>query len=301
MKGFLCCSLFLLISFPAKLSAQEIRVRSGFIPDSVVIGDRVDYYLTARYPRKLTLLFPDSTFAFQPVEFQNKKYFTTQTSASLSYDSAVYTLSTFEVDKIQYLQLPIFVLHTQDCTVVLANRDSVILKELVTVSLPDTLSAENLPLKVNTAYQPVDWLFNYPLIIYTVGGLLIVGVLVWIIFGKRIRRHFSMKRLHKEHLRFITTFNEKADQLKNKFSPQQTEQALSLWKKYMEALDTKPYTKLTTRETASLLNNQELGNYLRNIDAAIYGHQSIVVEPLEVLRQHAVKSFQQKLEQVQHG
>lgn len=69
----------------------------------------------------------------------------------------------------------------------------------------------------------------------------------------------------------------------------------------MEALDSKPYTKLTTRETVNLLRNQELGTSLRMMDGAIYGNQSVVAEPLENLRSHAIKSFQQKLEHVQHG
>jgi hypothetical protein len=302
MKG-LPCIIFVLLScsFAGQLSAQEIKVRSGFIPDSVLVGDQSDYYLTATYPRKLTLLFPDSTFNFQPFEFEKKKYFTTQTSDSISYDSAVYTLSTFEIEKIQYLQLPVFVLHQQDCTTVFATRDSVMLKELVTIPLPDSLRAENLPLKINAAYEPVNWLLNYPLLLYVLLGVVIVGILVWVLFGKRIRKHYKIKRLKKEHQFFIEALGKKIALLKNTFSPQQTEETLAIWKKYMETLDSKPYTKLTTRETATLLNNPALGNHLRTLDAAVYGNQSVVVEPLENLRAHAVNSFQQKLDKVQHG
>jgi hypothetical protein len=302
MKG-LPCIIFLLLSclFASQLSAQEIKVRSGFIPDSVVVGDQADYYLSATYPRKLTLLFPDSTFNFQPFEFQKKKYFTTLTSDSISYDSAVYTLSTFEVEKIQYLQLPVFVLHPQDCTTIVATRDSVMLKELVTIPLPDSLRAENLPLKINAAYEPVSWLLNYPLVLYILLGLLVLVILAWVFFGKRIRKHFKIKRLKKEHQFFIDALSQKMALLKKSFSPQQTEQTLGLWKKYMETLDAKPYTKLTTKETAALLKNPALGNHLRTLDAAVYGNQSVVEEPLENLRAHAVASFQQKLDQVQHG
>ncbi len=302
-KKGLPCIIFLLLSclLAGRLNAQEITVRSGFIPDSVVVGDEADYYLTATYPKKLTLLFPDSTFKFQPFEFEKKKYFTTQTSDSISYDSAVYTLSTFEVEKIQYLQLAVFVLHRQDCTTVAATRDSVVLKELVTIPLPDSLRAENLPLKINAAYEPVHWLLNYPLLLYILLGLAIVCIVVWILFGKRIRKHFLIKRLRKEHERFIEGFKQKMEAVKNTFSPQQAEQALSFWKKYMETLDHKPYTKLTTKETATLLSNPQLGNHLRMLDAAVYGNQSVVLEPLENLRAHAVNSFQQKLDQVLHG
>lgn len=282
------------------LSAQ-VTVRSGFIPDSVMIGDEVAYYLTATYPKKLQLLFPDSTHIYQPFEFQKKYYFSTQTRDSISYDSAVYSLSTYEVDLVQHLQLPVYVLHPQDCTIVLSSRDSVFLKELVTNSVPDTLKAENLPLVSNTAYTPVDWLVNYPLLSYLAGGLLLLSLVGWLVFGKRIRKYFVLKRLRKQHEVFVKSFNEQVDVLKQHFSPQQAEQVLSKWKHYMESLDTKPYTKLTTKETVTLLQNKTLGDYLHALDTAIYGRNRQVEESLVHLREHAIQTFQQKLEQVTHG
>lgn len=282
-------------------SYAQVKVTSGFIPDSVVVGDHAAYYLTATYPKKLQVLFPDSTFSFQPFEFEKKKYFTTQTSDSLSYDSAVYTLSTFEVDLVQHLQLPVFILHQQDCTTLLSLRDSVILKQLVTIPLPDTLKAENLPLISNTAYEPVAWLLNYPLLLIITGVLLIVIVVGWIIFGKRIRKHFTVKRLQKEHATFMQTFNEQFDLLKQQFSPHNTERILLLWKRYMETLDARPYTKLTTKETALLLEDQALGMQLRRVDAAVYGNNRNIEEPLFELRNVAVNTFQQKLDRVTHG
>lgn len=282
-------------------SYAQVKITSGFIPDSVIVGDHAAYYLTATYPKKLQVLFPDSTFSFQPFEFEKKKYFTTQTSDSISYDSAVYTLSTFEVDLVQYLQLPVFILHQQDCTTLLSLRDSVILKQLVTIPLPDTLKAENLPLISNTAYEPVAWLLNYPLLLIIGGVLLILSVVSWIIFGKRIRKHFALKRLQKEHALFMHSFNEQLDLLKQQFSPQHAERILLLWKRYMETLDAKPYTKLTTKETALLLEDKTLGNQLRTVDAAVYGNNKNVEEPLFQLRNFAVNTFQQKLDRVSHG
>lgn len=298
VKKLLLCAACTLFSFTV---FAQVTLRSGFIPDSVVIGDEAAYYLTATYPKKLQLLFPDSTFSFHPFEFQRRHYFTTQTTDSISYDSTVYFLSTFEVDLVQSLQLPAFILHQQDCTLVLASRDSVFLKELVTQALPDTLQAANLPLVSNTAYVPVDWLLNYPLLSYVVVGLLVLLFVVWLVFGKRIRKHFMVKRLQKQHAEFVKTYSEQADLLKQRFSPTQTERLLSLWKYYMESLDTTPYTKLTTKETARLLQNTTLGQQLRTVDAAVYGSNQQVEEPILHLKEHAIKTFQQKLEQVAHG
>lgn len=292
--------LTVFLSLPYILAAQ-VTVRSGFLQDSVMIGDQATYFLTATYPQKLHVLFPDSTFNFQPFEFSRKQYFTTQTRDSISYDSAVYFLSTFEVDLIQRLQLPVFVLHQQDCTTFLSVKDSVSLQELVTQPLPDTLKAENLPLVSNTAYEPVDWLLNYPLLAYVGIGLLVLSVAIWLIFGKKIRQHFLIKRLRKQHEKFINSFTEQVEILRQRFTPQQTEQALSNWKYYMESLDQKPYAKLTTKETATLLQDDLLANYLRLVDTAIYGRNNQVEEPLIHLREHAIKTFQQKIEKVSHG
>jgi hypothetical protein len=292
--------LAFLLTLPHTLTAQVV-VRSGFLQDSVVIGDQINYYLTATYPKKLQLLFPDSTYTFQPFEFIRKQYFTTQTHDTISYDSAIYTLSTFEVDLVQSLQLPVSVLHQQDCTTFLSIRDSVFLQELVKQPLSDTVKAENLPLISNTAYEPVDWLLNYPLLSYIGAGMLILSIAVWLIFGKKIRKHFMIKRLRKQHENFVNSFTEQVEVLRQRFTPLQTEQALSNWKYYMESLDEKPYARLTTKETAALLQNEGLANYLRLVDTAIYGRNQQVEESLLHLREHATKTFQQKLEKVAHG
>lgn len=293
--------LFWTLLMAAQSLSAQVTVRSGFIPDSVVIGDEAAYYLTATYPKKLLVLFPDSTHSFQPFEFQKKHYFTTQTRDSISYDSAVYMLSTYEIDKVQRLQLPVYVLHQKDCTVFYSISDSVILKELVTQPLPDSLKAENLPLVSNTAYTPVDWLLNYPLLTYIGAGLLVLVLLAWLLFGKKIRKHFLLKRLRKQHEFFMKSFGEQIDSLKQQFSPRQTELALSNWKYYMESLDARPYPKLTTKETIGILQDQPLGDYLHTLDTAIYGRNTQVEEPLLQLREHATKTFQQKLDQVLHG
>jgi hypothetical protein len=69
----------------------------------------------------------------------------------------------------------------------------------------------------------------------------------------------------------------------------------------MENLEARPYTKLTTRETMQLENNDVLGRNLHAIDGAIYGHNTAVVESLENLKQFADQRFSKKLEEVKHG
>ncbi len=295
---YLLVFLICLVTLP---SWSQVTVRAGFVPDSVIIGDEAAFYLTATYPKKQQLIFPDSSFNYTPFEYIRKRYFTTQTKDSLSYDSTVYVLSTFEIERVQKLQLPVFLLHQQDCTTYLSPKDSVLLKELVNPAPPDTVKAENLPLISNTAYEPVAWLLNYPLLLYLGGGLIILSISIWILFGKKIRKHFAVKRLIKDHQTFIDRYSNYSQQLQQSFSTHQAEQLLLYWKKYMELLDTKPYTKLTAKETAVLLNDVALGNQLRLVDAAIYGNNRQVEAPITFLKEHAISTFEQKLAQVKHG
>ena len=292
-------TIFLLLCI-GKSHAQDVIVRGGFFKDSLRVGDQTGFYLAAEYPTKLNILFPDSTFRFTPFEYENKRYFPTKTTKGRSYDSVIYYLSTFEVDSIQALSLPVFQLNPMDCTVFLSQRDTILLSELVK-NLPDTVTLKNLPLRMNVAYEDVPYLFNYLVAGIIVGVLLVIGGVVWIVFGKKIKRHYRLRRMQKAHQKFLEIFNLQVDSVKTAFSSVTTESALSQWKKYMEQLEARPYTKLTTKETLLIENNELLGRNLHAVDAAIYGHDTSVVESLESLRNFADRRFVQKLEEVKHG
>ena len=293
---------FLLCLFiPLLASAQDVKVSGGFLSDSLKIGEQTAFYLSARYPMNLTVLFPDSaTHAFTPFEYENKEYFLTQTTEGISVDSTVYYLTTFEIDRVQYLQLPVYIVQESDCTVVQTARDSVLITQFV-AQVPDTVATPALPLKMNTAYQKVFYEFNLVLVLIIVTVLLVVALIGWLLFGKKIRRYFLMKRMQKNHAYFLNTYTSLVGQLNAAFSPPTTEQALVTWKKYMEQLESRPYTKLTTRETLRLIKEPALTDHLSRIDNAIYGHNTAVVDSLENLRQFADKQFRQKLKEVQHG
>lgn len=279
----------------------QVQVGAGFIQDSIRLGDPIDYYLTARYPSNLTILFPDSTFTFTPFEFYHKKYQPTQTLHGESYDSVVYQLFTFEVDDVQYLSLPIFVVNEKDCTRYVPQRDSIVLATMIKEPVPDSINAQDLPLLTNTAYQRVFFLLNYPILLIIAGIVLVVSIVTWIVFGKRIRKYFKLKRLQKNHAKFIHTFLEKLHQLQAQYTTEKTETALFLWKKYMEQLEGKPFTKLTTRETLSLEKDEHLGNTLKALDRAIYGSSTTVLEPLAHLQQVADVRFSKMIEDLKNG
>jgi hypothetical protein len=218
--------------------AQDVQVRSGFIEDSIIIGDRARIYLAAEYPSELNILFPDSTHNFAPFEYVRRVYFPTKTTGGRSYDSVVYHLTTFEVAPVQVLSLPVFQLNPGDSTTYYSPQDSILLTELVK-NLPDTLKAENLPLRVSTAYEDVSYLLNYPVVSIIIAALLVIVTVVWIVFGKKIRKHFRLKRMQRVHQKFLETYSSQLENVRNAFSV--ITEAPFRNGKYMEQLEARPY------------------------------------------------------------
>jgi len=287
--------------FPYFVSAQEeVKVRGGFLTDSLKIGEETAFYLTARYPSNLTVLFPDSTHAFAPFEYLRKDYFPTETAGGISVDSALYYLTTFEIDRVQFLRLPLYVAQAGDCTIFRSGADSVLVTQLV-AQVPDTVSADQLPLRMNTSYEDVEYDFNFWLMVIIVAVVIALVVIGWLLFGKRIRRYFKTRRLQKNHALFLERYNTLIAQLRSTFSTLTTESALAAWKKYMEQLESRPYTKLTTRETLRLVKDPALTEPLSRIDRAIYGHDTTVVDSLENLKKFANQQYHRKMKEVQHG
>ena len=291
--------LFILIC-ALSIHAQDIKVSGKFLADSIKIGQPVGYALNAHYPQHLTILFPDSAYSFYPFEFEKKVFFPTSTTNGYSSDSTVYYFTTFEIDEIQKLSLPAFLVSIRDCTAVVAEPDSIFLIGLTT-TLPDTVNAQNLPLKTSIIYEDVPYQFNYVITLIILASIIILGLVTWFIFGKRIMKYFKIRRITKKHHEFISLFTSLLQELNAQNSSEKTEQTVFLWKKYMEYLEQKPYTKLTTRETALVTPDELLKESLKNIDSAIYGHTHNVINALEYLKQFSDNQFQKKLTEVEHG
>ncbi|RAV98780.1 hypothetical protein [Pseudochryseolinea flava] len=278
---------------------QEIKVTGGFFEDSIKVGEPARFYLAARYPSKINILFPDSTFDFASLEFRSKEYFDTETKNDISYDSVVYHLASFSIDPIQTLSLPIFQINPNDCTLHVSNIDSI--KLTLTTPNVDTVSIARLDLKHQATYQPTDKLFNYPLLIFVVGITLVLVALGWFFFGKPVRKHFKIKRMMKAHQAFLVGFDSNISGLQKQYSPLSTEATLVYWKRYLEQLERLPYTKLTSREIQRIQKDDQLGKTLHGIDEAIYGHNTQTTVLFESLKTFAQNRFNKKLEEVKHG
>jgi hypothetical protein len=284
-----------------QVSGQDVQVRGKFHADSIKIGQAVPFSLTARYPASLNVLFPDTGFSFAPFEVQGKKYFQTKTLKNVSYDSVVYFLTTYEIDSVQQLQLPVFVVHTKDCTQVNSNTSSIILKQLVKAKY-DSLTAEKLPLKENANYINVRWLLNYPLVLILAAVLVIALIVAWIIFGKRIRRYFKLRKFMKNHKAFVLKFSQSVGELQHEFSSGRAESIFVLWKKYMETLVSQPYTRYTAREILQMEHDETLGPTLQALNKIIYaGVNPASEEPFTNLLAYTEQQFLKKLEEIKHG
>src|SRR5947207_2327292 len=86
--GILYSVFYILNSF--SIVAQEIKVQGKFSTDSIKLGKPIEFHLSAHYPEKLDLLFPDSSFSYAPFELQSRSYVATKTKNGISVDSVTY-------------------------------------------------------------------------------------------------------------------------------------------------------------------------------------------------------------------
>ncbi|MCC5928507.1 MAG: hypothetical protein JJU28_04605 [Cyclobacteriaceae bacterium] len=249
------------------LQAQELSVKGSFNKDSTKIGEEVVFSLSVSYPRAVDLVFPDSTFNFYPFEFLKGRYFTTRSDSLMSFDSAVYYLATYEIEPVQKLRLPVYILKGKDSLPVFTKADSVFLIEMI-----DELPEEPVFLSDNTFFK-IPAQFNHPYFFIGLGIFAFITLLVILFFGKKIRVAYKRWKIRKGFEKFILMFeHHKKELLENKNSAS-AEKLLSIWKGYLEKLDDKPYTKMTTREICNLYPGDDLKNSLRELDKSIYsGH-----------------------------
>ena len=274
---------------------QEVVTRGYFSQDTVQLGEPVSFTMIVDYPRGIEVLFPDSTFDFSPFEYLDKNYLNTVSDLDNSNDSVVYQLATFELDTIQRLKLPVFLISDGDSVLIDSNTDSVYLQHMITSDL------DSLNIQETIDYQKVSKAFNYPYLMIALGILAVVALAVAFFFGSEIRRKYKLYRLRKAHLKFLEKFKE----LQNEGleTSEKAEQLLGFWKKYLEKLEGLPYTKLTTREIVTLEQNQEFKETLRSIDSSIYGEfkgtdiNSLVIK----LKEFGIDRFIRKVDELKHA
>lgn len=288
---FITC-LLLLISFSNQAQNTNWRHPKGkFLSDSLQVGLPIKYSLSYRHKATDDIFFPDSTFNFTPFELISREYFPTVTDEKGSLDSAVYTLISFEVTPIQELSLPIFVRDQLDCTRVFAPLDYVKFKGVI----QNNDNIDTLSLKKDTRIIPLAQQPNYPLMFLFFIGLTVLGIITFWFFGTPIKRQiklFRFKRRFDEYQRLFQRLSRATDDQQKGL--ENVEKAVILWKKYVERLESKPFTTFTTKEILDNLQDERLSEALREIDATVYGgiYSKKTASSLEILQKLAESLYQ---------
>ncbi|ADR20408.1 hypothetical protein MATR_19720 [Marivirga tractuosa] len=269
-------SLIFSLAFIINLLGQQIEPKGKFLQDSMAIGEPVKYSLSIRYPANFQVLMPDSLYDYAPFEYTSKKFFPTKSDSIQSFDSVVYILTSFEIDKVQNLKLPVFIVEGNDSTAVYAKMDSIYLQEQIQ-AVSDTLQ-----MKTDAIITRLDKDFNYPYLIAFLIALGIIILLVIIIFGKKLRKKWQVWRLNKRHKKFRISFESKLTAV-GEMPVGKIEKLLYTWKKHAEFISKSPYAKLTSKEINQMKQNEELYENLKSIDRTIYSSKG---------RENATEAFQ---------
>ena len=131
---------FFFINFD--LIGQEIKIKGNFIEDSIQVGDVVSYNLKVTYPDNIEVLLPDSNYNYGPFEYIDKLYLSTVNDSIFNYDEVTYKFTSFNLDSIQFLKLPVFIINSGDSLVMNSNTDSIFLMEFIK-ELSDSLNVKS--------------------------------------------------------------------------------------------------------------------------------------------------------------
>jgi hypothetical protein len=254
--------LFLVASI--QVSAQKVQVSGYFTKDSARLGERVGYVLKASYPQSAQLIFPDSTFDFSPFVFLEKKTFVSATTEGITQDSSVYFLSNFSLEPSSYLALPVFELNRYD-SITHYTTDAELKLKLNLDSIP-----EQLQFKENNVYQPLDKPFNWFVFSAIIGGILLVVGILFFVFAERIKRLFRKNRERLRWIQFERKWKKLSDLLQQQPNQSTADEAVGLWKGYLEHLRSQPIQEWTSSEIAAALDDKEVFKALRSIDMIIY-------------------------------
>lgn len=265
-----CCWLSIVIlwtagtdAFGQNLTPQSNLPHGRFLKDTAEVGQPVKYSLSFKHDKNIQVVFPDSSHDFAPFEFVRKEFFTTHSDSLQSTDSAIYTVTVFELDSLQHLSLPIYVLlESGDSLTEWTDEDTLLIRNNVKIQ-------ENYI--ADTSFWQIKTEFNY--IYWGIGAtlLLILLLLANSFLGKPLNRAIKLLIMYQRHKAFGGSFDKLTNQILKNPSAPNLEKAQTLWKKYIEKVDNIPYSTYTTREISQHLPDINLKETLQAIDRYVYG------------------------------
>lgn len=275
MKRILMNKIFkklLFISFVLTTNAvigqeEEQKLPYGrFNTDSIMLGQEIQYTLRYEHSPEEEVLFPDSTYNFTPFELLDKEYFSTRTLNNISVDCVIYTLSTYDIDSVYELGLPVWRIQQGEKDSVLANLDGLFFKDIIPV-LPDSAQ-----LYATVDYMPVHQEFNYPYLMIFIGVLIVLALIVVIGFGGKIKEYYRKKKLLSRYDQFLQSYT---FHIEGEMSVSNIEESVVLWKSFMASVIGIPMQAMTSKEAGNALHSKELEGQLKILDRVIYAGQGI--------------------------
>lgn len=285
-------SFLFIISF--KSIGQEIKVEGNFIEDSIQIGNIVSYNLNISYPNNIEVLLPDSNYNYSPFEYINKSYSSTINDSIYNYDEVNYKFTSFNLDSIQFLKLPVFIINSKDSLIMYSNTDSIFLMEFIK-ELSDSLNV-----KSNTKFSFVGLAIDYIFITKITSFLILFLITFYLLFRKKINKYFKIRIAKKEYNTFINKIEKLNDEIQNDFKIEKIELFLLLWKRYNEKVSKYPYSSLTTSEIIHLGIVNDIKENLNSLDNTIYGNKKMndFKKNFIMLKKHSTKIFNNKLKEI---
>ncbi|WP_299252804.1 hypothetical protein [uncultured Cytophaga sp.] len=275
---------------------ENYTVKGAFIEDSFRVGQLVHYHLRISYPKEQIAIVPDSAYTFSSFEYVAKSYFPTRTDSLFAYDSIQYILTSFNLDTIQYLQLPISFFKGKDTLKLNTLRDSVAFKRLIKSTLhKDVLGDTQI---ISTIQK-----FNYPYFIAAVLGLFLLLFILYKIFGKIIIKRYRLIILNTSHKKFIREYDILAAEFKRTADLRMIEQTLAVWKNYLTRLESKPINTFTTKELIGLYDQEELESTLQSLDRNVYGGVATKDsnDALQTIKRFTNRRFQIRRREITNG
>ena len=285
-KPFYIALLLLVFTMMAK--AQQPRLR--FSVDSIALGNEFRVSLVFDHKPTEEVFFPQEKTYFAPFELLDITYFPTHTIDTVSTDSVIYFIKTYETDTLQTLTLPIWIKNETDSTAVFSNVDTLRLIHRV----PDSLMIGDRPLlgteNTLSTYLKKDFSKSIKWVGFTLLGLGILSLL----FRKSIENQLIIYRFKSKNTDFKAKFRKI---MQAESASENLEAASKMWREHLEWLERKPISSLSADEIQKTLKDEWVGDAIRVLETVLYSGRESTRLPLalHVLYTFAQERFKSKL------
>jgi hypothetical protein len=249
--------------FPWGSFAQKVTVKSFLQADTVLIGEPVVYSIVCQYSENLELVLPNKFYTTPQFKAFSKVFYPTITKNKISTDSIVYTIKTFETKPFIDVKIPVFILENGKKILVPTQSKRLYIK----TRFPEKPNLKDLDRRFSLV--PMRPEINYLKVLGVIVGLLVLAVLFWRLFGKKIQTFIVNYLLIRKHAEFLADYNK----LISIGKKEQIQKAFLLWRNYVASISKINLDTMTSSEMAQSLNREGLGDALATIDKALYSNE----------------------------